>query len=146
MSQSESSPGAVGLVRVAGLEITVTPLSQAEETALDRALRRGAEAAAGDVYTRCRAELKALESAPGDRLEFLRELARLAARKEPVSPVAFFDYRSSAAGVALELYHRGKRATPGLTLAGLEAVVTEVNADEVYAALQELLRGREGNG
>jgi hypothetical protein len=141
MSQSEQAVGAVGLVRVGPLEITVTPLSQAEEMALDRALRRGAEAAAGDLFTRCKAELDALKESPADRAEFLRELARLAARKEPVSATAFFDYRCSAAGVALELFHRGKRGTPSLTLAGLEAVITEASADEVAVGLLELLRG-----
>lgn len=140
MSQSQNLRGATGLIRVAGLEVTVTPLSQSEEIALDRALRRGV----GDVYTLAQPELDALKAHPADRLEFLRELARLAVRREPPSPVALYDFRCSPKGVALELWFRGRRATTGLTLAALEAVITEVNADEVAAGIQNLLDGADG--
>lgn len=145
MSQSESTVGAVGMIRVAGLEITVTPLSQSEEMALDRALRKAAQEAAGDHFTRCKPLLDAMTAAQahGDRLEAVREIVRMAGRVEPLSSTALWDYQNSAPGVALELYHRGRKATPGLTLAGLQAVVTEVNADEVSAALRELLRGAD---
>ena len=141
MSHDTKSVGAVGLIRVGDLEITVTPLSQIEELALDRQLRRGAEAEAGDHYTRCRAELDAMRDFPGDRLEFLREIARATLRKEPLSPAAVYEFRCSAAGVALELFARGRKATPGLALAGLRAVVTMENADQIAAALFELIEG-----
>lgn len=141
MSQAEKLVGATGLIRVAGLEITIVPLTTAEELALDRELRKGAAAASADVYTRCRPELDALKEYPADRVEFLRELARIAARREGPSPTAIFEHQTSAAGVALELFSRGRKATPGLTLAAIEAVVTPVNAAEVFCAIQELLKG-----
>lgn len=141
MSQDAKLVGAVGLIRIGELEITITPLSQAHELALDRQLRKGTEAALGDYYSRCRAELDAMREYPGDRLELLREIARMAVRKEPPSAVAVFDYRCSPAGLALELFSRGKRATPGLTLANLEAIITDINADEIAAALHELIAG-----
>lgn len=137
MSQSQELAGATGLIRAAGLEITIAPLSHGEEIALDRALRRGV----ADVYTLAAPELNALKEHPADRVEFLRELARVAARREPPSDAAVHDFRCSPKGVALELWFRGRARTPGLTLAALEAVVTEVNADALAAALRELLRG-----
>jgi hypothetical protein len=141
MNQSESHVGAVGLVRVGELEITVGPLSQAEELALDRELRKSAEAAAGDHYTRCKTLLDAAKDSPADRVEMLREIVRLTATKAGLSAAAMHDYRTGAAGVAIELYHRGRKHTPGLDRKGLAAVITEVNADAVAAALFELLVG-----
>jgi hypothetical protein len=139
MSQPESSVGAVGLVRVGDLEVTVAPLPQAEEIALDRELRRAAEAHYGDHYTRCKPVLDAMKESPADRLEAVREIVRLAAAKAPLSAAALHEYRISEHGLAIELYARGKRATPGLDRKGLAAVVTAANADAVAAALFELL-------
>ena len=142
MDQDKKQVGeAIGLVRIDAVEVTVTPLSQAEERSLDRALQRAAEADAGDHYTRCKPELDALKDSPADRIEFLREIARLSAKREPLSLAAMIAFRDSPAGVAIELYHRGRRATPGLTLAALRAVVTDVNVDEVASALLDLIEG-----
>lgn len=143
MSQDQQLIGAVGLIRVAGLEITITPLSEAEELALDRELRRAAEAAAGDHYTRCKPELDAMQKAgaTGDRIEFLRELARMSARREPLSDAAMFDFRNSPAGLVIELHARGRKATPGLERAALAAVITAAVADDVAIALMDLIRG-----
>ncbi len=139
MSQQEKSVGAVGLIRVAGLEITITPLSQGEELLLDRTLRRAAQEAHGDLYTPCKPLLEAMRDAPADRLEAVREITRLTASRAGVSAAAVFDFRTSAEGLALEIFARGRRATPGLTLDGLRAVVTAANADEVAGALFELI-------
>lgn len=143
MSASETV-GAVGIVRVGDLEITVTPLSQAEEMALDRTLNRGAEVAAGDYYTRCKGILDATKDNPADRLEILREIARISIRREPLSVAEVYAFRESPEGVAVELFHRGRKATPGLTLQGLRTVITEVNCDEVGVGLMELLTGGDG--
>jgi len=139
MSQAEEKVGAVGLIRVAELEITVTPLEQFEELALDRELRKATEAEAGDHYTRCRPLLDAMPA--GDRLEAVREIVRLSATKAPLSEVAIFDFRCTPAGLAIELWWRGRKATPGLTREGLAAVITDENADRVAAGMFELLKG-----
>jgi hypothetical protein len=141
VGQDSQVVGAVGEIHVGELVVTAMPLSQAEEMALDRALRKGAALAAGDPYTRARAALDAAKDSPADRLEMLREIARAAANGVRVTPETVYDYRTSPAGVALELYHRGRKATPGLTLAGLEAVVTEANCDAVSASLFDLIAG-----
>jgi hypothetical protein len=143
MSQSEKTVGAVGEIHIDALAITVTPLSQSEEMALDRELRRAAEAAAGDHYTRCKPLLDAMTAAGahGDRVEAVREMVRLSATKTPLSSAAFFEFRASPAGLATELFARGKKATAGLTKPMLEAVITEVNADAIAAKLYELLQG-----
>lgn len=145
MSQSEKTVGAVGLIRIDALEITITPIPQPEEMALDRALRKAAQEAAGDHYTRCKPLLDAMTTAGahGDRIEAIREIVRMAGRVEPPSNAAVYDYRCSAAGVALELFARGKKATPGLSLASLEAIITPVNADMIAAKLFELLEGAD---
>lgn len=147
MSQSEKQVGAIGLVRVGSLEITITPLSQADEMAFDRELRAAAGKAAGDYFTRCKPELDAMAAAgaTGDRVEFLREIARMAGRKESLSAVALWDFQNSAAGLPIELWWRGRKATPGLDRAGLAAVITDANADEIAAGLRELLKGDDPN-
>jgi hypothetical protein len=145
MSQAEDTVGAVGEIRIDTLVITITPLSQAEELSLDRALRRGAEAAAGDHYTRCKPLLEAMRESPGDRLEAIREITRLTATRAPLSPAAFFEFRTSKDGLPIEIYARGKKATPGLDQKSLAAIITEENADRIAAALLDLLEGGDPN-
>jgi hypothetical protein len=143
--QDRTTVGGVGEVAVGPLLVTVTPLSQGDELRLSRQLRAEAERLAGDGWTRCRAMLEAMTEAGAhaDRMHAVAELVRSAKRKEPLSDEAVFDYRSSAAGVALELFARGKAATPGLTLDGLRAAVTEANAPDVFAAMMEVIQGGE---
>ncbi len=141
MSQADKLVGAIGLIRIDALEITVAPIPDADELALDRALRAAADKAAGDYVTRCHAELDALKSEPALRVEFVRELARMAGRKDSLSGVAMHDFRCSKDGLPIELFFRGRANTPGLTLAGLQAIITEVNADQIAAAMFKLFEG-----
>lgn len=130
MSQ-EKTVGGVGVVRVATLEITVTPLTMTEERALRRQLIAAAAAEATDYFTRCARLLAAMKAVPGAYLEAVREITRLTATGPALSDEQFFEYRESPAGVAKELFARGKKATPGLTPDALAAVITVVNVDDV---------------
>jgi hypothetical protein len=134
-TQEQMLVGGVGVVRVGDLEVTVAPLPLSAESVLDRRLRRGAQERHGDYYTRCRAMLDAMADYPGDRLEAVREITRMTASGAAVSAAAVVDFRLSPEGVALELYARGRGATPGLTLEGLKAIITEANVDEVAGQL-----------
>lgn len=133
--------GPVGTVRVGELLVTVAPLTMTEERGVRRALLKAAEAHAGDHFTRCAKLLKAMQSVPAAYLEAVREITRLAATGPAVSDEQFFEFRQSPAGVALELFHRGHKATPGLAQAALAAVVTDANVDDVYEQLQAVLSG-----
>lgn len=142
---SESTVGGAGVVRIGNLLLTLTPLSLAEETALERLLRRSAAEAAGDNYTRCAAILAAMN--PTDRAEAVREIARRTMNAGdprglgPVDQTAYVEFRFGPQGLPLELLHRARKATPGLDLAGLRACITEANADDVAAQLLDVLEG-----
>lgn len=142
-TQEERLVGGVGAVRVGDLEITLTPLSQSEETLLRRRLRLASAEHAADNYTRCRDVLDAAKDSPADRSEMLREIARLTVSegkgKLPLDGAALFDFRLGPHFLPVELFARAKKATPGLTLEGLRAVVTEANADEVAARMLEVI-------
>lgn len=135
-----------GIVPVAGLQVYITPLSAEEELLLVRELRRRAQEYYGSPYQRVRGMLAELPEA--DRLVVLQELARAAIRKEPLSVDALDDYAlSDPDWIAYELWLRGRKATPGLTLEGLSAVINPANALEVASALRQavLLSTREGH-
>lgn len=138
---SEQSTGAVGMIRIDALEITITPLKQSEERALRRRLLKEAAEAAGDYFTRCAKLLAAMRSQPGAYLKAIETITTLTATGPTVSEDQLYEYRESPAGVALELYVRGKKATPGLELAGLRAIVTDANVDELIESLREVLEG-----
>lgn len=143
--QDRKLVGGVGEVAVGSLSISITPLSQGDELRLRRQLRAAAESLAGDGWTRCKPILEAMtkSGAHGDRAIAVAELVRSAKRVEPLSEEAVFDFRTSAEGVALELFARGKAATPGLSLDGLRSVITEANAPDVFAALLDIIDGGE---
>jgi hypothetical protein len=141
LTEQEKRVGGVGVVRVGNLEITVTPLKQWEERALSRQLRKAAREECSDYFTRCAGLLKAMQSQPAAYLEAVRELTRLSATGPTVSEDQFWEYRDSPAGVARELFARGKTATPGLDLAALSAVITEANVDEVLEQLRAAVEG-----
>ena len=147
MTQEQKLVGGTGVVTVGELEITITPLSQSEESMLLRKLRIASAEHAADNYTRCRGILEAAKEFPADRAEMVREVARttIAAGKDklPLDGAALFDFRFGPHFLPVELFTRGKKATPGLSLEGLKAVVTEVNADEVASALLEVIEGSD---
>jgi hypothetical protein len=146
MSEHAKLVGGVGVVLVGALEITVTPLSAKEEKILDRQLAKAAEALSEDPYTAARKTLKAAESNPADRLVLLQEIAAAATRKQFLTVGEFNEYRMSSAGVALELFTRGKKATPGLVQKELAALVTEFNAEDIYDEMKTIItsKGEEG--
>lgn len=136
-----TATGPVGVVRVGDMLVTLTPLTMIEERALRRGLVKAAEASVGNYFTRCAKLLKAMEAAPGAYLEAVREITRLTATGPTVSDEHFFEFRNSPAGVALELFRRGLKATPGLTAEGLAAAITEANVDDVLAQMRDILEG-----
>jgi hypothetical protein len=145
MSAADRIVGGTGVVRVGPLEVTVTPLTMNEERALRRQLRAAAEAAATDHFTRCAKLLAAMRSQPAAYAEAVREIVRLTATGPAVSDEQFFEYRNSPAGVARELFARGKRATPGLDADGLAAVITDANVDDVIEQLTAVIEAGDPN-
>lgn len=145
MTEQEKRTGGVGVVVVGTLEITVTPLTLAEERALGRQLRKAAKSETTDYFTRCAGLLKAMQAQPAAYLEAVREITRLTATGPSVSEDQFFEYRESPAGVARELFARGKKATQGLDLAGLSAVITDENVDAVIDQMRAVTDGPPPN-
>lgn len=142
MAEPTPASGAVGSVRIeGGLLIVVTPLTMTEERALRRLLIKAAEEHTGDYFTRCAKLLKAMQAVPGAYLEAIREITRLTATGPAVSDEHFFEFRNSPTGVALELFYRGRKATPGLDQAALAAIITDVNVDDVGEQLRAVLSG-----
>lgn len=132
--------GGAGVIEVAGLLVTITPLTWREELQLQRRLLQKAEEYYGDPYKRVAPMLAHM--APADRQVAVQELVRLAVKKEPLAPEAIAAYRSTnPEWVAEETYLRGKKATQGLTLEGLKAVINEVNAPEVFEQLWRVITG-----
>lgn len=142
---SENLVGGTGVVQVGELLITVTPLSQGEEVALRRRIRKAAEVASSDYFTRCARLLKAMEKQPGAYLEAVREITRLTATGPTVSDDQVYEFRESVAGVAMELFTRGSKATSGLTLEGLQSCITDANVDDVLEQLGKAM-GSGPNG
>ncbi len=130
--------GAVGVVTVGELQVTVTPLTMIEERALRRVMEKEALTAATDYYTRSVKLLDAMRSNPFAYEIAIKQLVTLTATGPKLSDEQFYEFRTSPAGVAIELWHRGRKATPGLTLAGLQAVITEANADSVTFQLETI--------
>ncbi|VTT99005.1 unnamed protein product [Gemmataceae bacterium] len=145
MSTASASPEGTGTVLVGSLEITVTPMSKVEERSLRRQLLAGAERDATDYFTRCSRLLDAMRGQPAAHTEAVREIVRLTALGPKVPEEQLLEYRASPAGVAQELFLRGKKATPGLTLDGLAAVVTGANVEEVAGQMWDIVSG-EGGG
>ena len=140
----QPATGPVGVVAVGDLKIALTPLGMAGERALDRLLAKGAEESADHFgKPRVRKLLAAMQGTPAAYAEAVREITRQAIA--PVSASQVNQFRDSPAGVALELYHRGRKATDGLTLDGLAAVVTDANVDDVLAQLDALWEAARPN-
>lgn len=143
MSQQENTVGGVGVVDVAGVQVTIAPLSQKEERLLWRRLRKGAEQdqSSTSLFERPAVKrlLTSLQSVPAAYVESIRELTRLAAAADEVTETRLFAFRGSPAGVALELFERGRKATPGLDLAGLQALITDINADDVFEEMMAIV-------
>lgn len=145
MATADKTVGGVGVVRVGNLEITITPLTMVEERALRRQLRKAAEEEATDYFTRCAAMLAAMKSQPAAYMEAVREITRLTATGLKVSDEQFFEFRDSPAGVARELFARGKKATPGLDADGLAAIITKANVDDVIDQMEKAVKGDDPN-
>jgi hypothetical protein len=131
--------GGVGVVVVATLEISIGPLSMTEEKLLNRRLQIAATAALEDPYTNAKKTLKAAEDNPLHLRILLAEIATIATRKPFLSVQDFDDYRQSPAGVAAELFARGKRLTPGLKETELATIVTAFNAEDVHESMMAII-------
>lgn len=130
--------GATGIVTIGNLQITVTPLTMTEERALRRVLLKSAEQAATDYYTRCARLLDAMRTNPLAYTAAINKIVELTATGPKVSDEQFYEFRTSPEGVRIELFHRGRKATQGLTLDGLSAIITEANVDDVIGQLDEI--------
>ena len=142
---ADNASGPVGAVRVGDLLVTVTPLKMVEERALRRVLIKAAADAAGDYFTRCAKLLNAMKSTPAAYFKAVERITELAAIGPTVSEDQLFEFRESPAGVQIELFHRGRKATQGLTLDGLRAIITEANVDDVLFQMQLVQEGSNPN-
>jgi len=140
--------GAGGTVAIRGdgadLALYVEPLPFRLELALVDDLRRLAKRQQGDfvkviepVLDRL-ARLKTPEAAARAGV-VLQTAATMEARQELPGDDATEAARRTPAGVALELWHRGRRANPAIALRELEAVVTDANALDLHLQIREAL-------
>lgn len=140
--------GAGGTVRLRGdgaeLAIYVEPLPFRLEVALADDLRRLAKRQVGDFVRAVEpvldrlAKVKTPEAAARAGV-VLQTAAAMEARQELPGDDAVESARRTPAGVALELWHRGRRAQPTLVLRELEAAVTEANAADLHLQIREAL-------
>jgi hypothetical protein len=137
--------GGVGVVRVGNLEITITPLTMVGERSLGRQLRAAAEAAASDYFTRCAKLLAAMKGQPAAYKFAVERIVDNTCLGPKVSEDQFWEYRDSPAGAARELFARGKKATPGLDLASLAAIITDENVDDVIEQMKQVVKGDDPN-
>ena len=144
MSQHDTTVGGVGVVHVGDMCITITPLAQKDERVLMKKLRKAAERAAVADNPVERPAVKkllaGLQSVPVAYLESIRELTRMAATST-LTDSQLWAFRESPEGVAIELYERGRAATPGLDAKALAACITEMNADEVFEEMVGIIAG-----
>lgn len=132
--------GGAGVLDVAGLAVTITPLSLREELLLEQLLYREAEKKYGDPYQRIRDMLASMP--PEERAIAVQEAVRCAVRREPLSAHAIAEFRlTDPDWVAEEVYWRGKAATAGLTREGLKAIINSQNAPWIAHELQQIIRG-----
>jgi len=140
--------GGFGAVRIPGAggsvyEVIVAPLDFPQEVGAEMHMRSEAkrEYLGAGLVERMRPVLDALPLEL--KVEAVREMVRLQAFGV-VDEAAMKQFRISPSGLAIDLWHRGKAHTPGLTLEKLRAIITEANAPEVAAQLHEIimLRGR----
>lgn len=141
MGGDEMVLGGTGTLVIGNLKITIKPIGYAEEARLMRELRKRAEEAAGDLYSRCKNLLAKMT--PEDRLEAVREIVRSEIQGVKLSLDAILQFRMTDPDwVAEEVYIRGKDATPGLTLEGLKAVINAYNAPEIFEQMIKIASGR----
>lgn len=144
MSEQKAAAGAGGTVRLGDRAVYVAPLAIREEAALLDDLRRLAKEQQGDFLRPVEGLLDRLEKmktpqAAARAALILETVARMEARRELPGDDAAHEARRTPRGVALELWYRGRKAHPTLSLAELEAVVTEANAAAVHAAILDAL-------
>jgi len=144
--------GGYGAVRIPGAggtvyEVIVAPLDFPQEVGAEMHMRAEAarEYLGAGMVERMRPVLDALP--PDLKVEAVREMVRIQA-SGAVEEATMRQFRVSPTGLAIDLWHRGKAHTPGLTLEKLRAIITEANAPEVAAQLHEIimLRGRPASG
>jgi hypothetical protein len=135
------TPG--GAVAVAGRTFIVKKLSVAAEYALGQMQAAAAKAALGDggFYSRNAKFVDHLraQGRHADADAAVRRIVEMEVAGEAMSPEAVEAYRRSAPGLAAELYHRTRQTHPEVAADELAAIVTPVNAPEVFLALLDAI-------
>lgn len=135
----------VGILELGGHAFRIAKLVVEREAELWRHLELEARKARGPggLFSRMAPKLKWLrENGMGaEWTEAVQVITNLEAGNFKASEDEIFDFRRTPAGVAIEMWHRCRDAHPGTTLDEIRAVLTEVNAPDVYRRVQEIVRG-----
>lgn len=132
-----------GVVTIAGRDLVVQKLSAHGELSLFDALNAAAkkEAGPGGYLARSAEMLDWLKkNNRGQELAIaVEKLVEMDAKGIALSQDAVAQFRQTAKGVALEVFHRTRVAHKEVSLADLQAIITDANAVEVFLAVMEVL-------
>lgn len=148
MSEQKAAAGAGGTVQIGDRTVYVEPLPYRQEVALFDDLRKIAKSLSGDFLRAVEPMLDRLEkmktpAAAARAGVILETVARMEARQELPGDDAAEQARKTPKGVALELWYRSRRLHPTVDLAELEAVITEINADDLHWQIREALGSKD---
>jgi hypothetical protein len=146
MTTNDNVPGGgiVGIVAIAGREFHVKKLSTRAEYGLDAHLARRAKETMGPggYFERAARVLDWLRDTKrvSEWRAMTEELTRLQCQLG-AAPADTELYRQTPDGLACELWHRTRETHKEVTEADLRAVISDVNAPDVYYQLLEVLSG-----
>jgi len=130
-----------GEVKVEHLTFRVAELSVAAEAGLVNRLRSMAKAALGPGSFFARAapviDWLKLQGRHADAAVLQKTVSEMVAAGAGLTPDAVQEFNQSPDGVAEELFWRTRRTHPDVTRDELGAVINQVNALEVYVAIQD---------
>lgn len=132
-----------GTVTIADRTFVIQKLSASGELSLFDALSAAAkkEAGPGGYLARASEMLDWLKkNNRGQELAIaVNKLVEMDAQGVNLSQDAVAQFRQTAKGVALEMFHRSRVAHKEVSLADFQAIITDANAVEVFLAMMEVL-------
>ena len=131
-------PAPAGVVRIGAVELGLTPLTPAETRALRKRMRAQAVAAAPDPYTLAAPTLKRMREA-GDADAWREAVARVAEIAASPRHDPDPEWFTTPEACAVQLHAYSRRCSPGVTLDAIRAIVTEYNADDLFAQMAAAL-------
>lgn len=136
---------ATGAVEIGGKSFLVEALNLELEIGLNAHLSKLTREAMGPAgfLAAIKEGIDFLKSAGlhAEALEVVREAGRMQASGATPAPAAVEAFRQTAKGAAVELFWRTRKTHPDVTLQQLEAIITEINALDVYRQTVEAVTG-----